>query len=145
MKTYKGTAKVKDDSTYVYKGHTLEITGIYIDYKNGKGVGIYADGTREYKLNLKGTEFHGKYGTMTVIHDSHLEDIELYETIELPLSEEETLALIDYTTNFIHLDSPQILAGFIQANTKKSVLPIPDLTSLYSDKEWEKQNKQIKL
>ncbi len=75
MKTYKGTCKVKDDSTYIYKGKTFEITGVYMEYKNGNGVGVLADGTRDYKLSLKGTEFEGKYGNMTVIHDRHLETL----------------------------------------------------------------------
>lgn len=124
MKTYKGTAKVKDDSTYIYRGHTLEIAGLYVEYQDGKGHKNLPDGSREYKISLVGTEFFDKYGAFTGLLCKHLENIELYETIELPLTEQETLDLIDYTTNFIYLDSPEILAGFIEANTKKSVLPI---------------------
>lgn len=141
MKTYKGTAKVKDDSTYVYKGHTLEITGVYIDYKNGNGNGVYADGTREYNLSLIGTPFEGKqYGTGTVIHDKELEDIKLVETISLPLTQEEIYELIEFTTDNIYNSNEDILRMFIETNTKESVLPIPDPTTLYNDEEWEKRN-----
>lgn len=141
MKIYKGTAKIKDNSTYVYKGHTLEITGVYMEYKNGKGMGVYADGSREYKLSLKGTKFEENYGTMSIIHDNHLENIELFETIELPLTEEETLQLIDFTSEQCYsLTNDKILEAFIKENTNQSVLPIPDLTTLYSEEEWKKRN-----
>lgn len=140
MKTYKGTAKVKNDSTYVYKGHTFEVTGVYLEYKNGNGNGIYADGTRDYKLSLKGTEFEGdRFGTMTVIHDSHLEDIELFETLVLPLNEQETLALIEFTRDR-NATNEDMLKYFIEENTKNSELPIPDLTTLYDEGEFRKRN-----
>lgn len=125
MKTYKGTAKVKDDSTYVYRGHTLEIVGVYSEYQDGKGHKYLPDGSRDYKISLVGTEFFDKYGKSTSILCKHLENIDLYETIELPLTEEETLDLIQFARERqISYSSEEILESFITANTKKSVLPI---------------------
>ncbi len=147
MKTYKGTAKVKDDSTYVYKGHTLEVTGVYMEYKNGNGNGVFPDGAREYKLNLIGTEFSPKYGTMTVIDCSQLENIELFETLELPLDEAETLQLIEFSQKYdSSISSKGILEAFIFENTKQAVLPYIDLTTLYDEDEFIRRNKlKVKL
>lgn len=72
-----GLAKVKEDSNYVYKGLTLSIVGIDITFQNGNGHGSYPDGTSNYILSLKGTEFsERKY---TVIHEKYLEILELKE------------------------------------------------------------------
>lgn len=138
MKNYTGTAKVKDDSKYVYRGHTLNILGIYADYKNGNGDGVYADGTREYKLSLLGTEFEAKFGKTTVIYDNQLEDINLFETISIPLNEEEALNLIEFSKNSALDCKYKILESFIKQGSKKSVLPIPDLSTLYDDEEFNK-------
>lgn len=144
MKNYSGKAKVKEDSDFIYAGKTLDIIGVYTEYRNGSGAGCYADGTREYKLSLLGTEFEfdGKYTqTLAVIHDSHLEIIELNETVVLPLTKQETLQLIEYCkSENVSCSYNETLENFIQENTKPSVLPIPDLSTLYSDEEWDKLN-----
>ena len=73
-----GTAKVKDDSNYIYAGHTFPITGIYHIHK-GKSR-VYADGSKEYYLSLIGSEFEERNGQKqeyTVIHEKHLEIIEI--------------------------------------------------------------------
>lgn len=137
MKVITGTAKVKDDSTYVYKGHTLEVTGIYIDYKNGRGHGIFADGTREYKLNLVGTEFNPKFGTMTVIHDTHLENLDLYQTVILPLDEQETLELIEFAQNTNIEGDKNILEAYLKSQIGIHTPPIPDLSTLHTEEEYE--------
>ena len=137
MKIITGTAKVKDDSTYVYKGHTFEVLGVYMEYKNGNGSGIYADGTREYKLNLIGTEFNPKFGTMTVIHDTHLENLDLYQTVILPLDAQETLELIEFTKNTNIEGEKNILEAYLKSQIGPHTPPIPDLSTLYTDEEWE--------
>jgi hypothetical protein len=76
----KGTAKVKDDSTYVYAGFTFDVIGVY-EFHNEKELDdIYPVGSITYKLSLKGTEWD-EWG-YTVIHDSHLENIQVEGTIE---------------------------------------------------------------
>jgi|TARA_R110000824_G_scaffold105368_2_gene249276 hypothetical protein len=130
MKTHTGIAKVKEDYAIIYKGYTLPITKIKCDYKNGNGVGVYADGTREYELSLMGTPFVKSHGYKScVIHDSHLEIIELNETICLPFNVDETNRLIE----FIKEDSNRTLNDFIKVNTKRSELPTPDLSTLYEE------------
>lgn len=137
MKVITGKAKVKDDSTYVYKGHTFEVLGVYMDYKNGSGSGVYADGTREYMINLVGSEFNPKYGTRTVIHDKHLENLELYQTVKLPLDEEEILELIEFTQNTNIEGQKNILAAYLESQIGPHTPPIPDLSTLHTDEEWE--------
>lgn len=143
MKKYTGKVKVKDDSRFIYKGLTLDIIGVYIEYKNGSGMGISADGSREYRLSLEGTQWADRKNT--VIHDNELEIIELFETICLPLDKQETLELIAFTKTTNLLSDAVILDAFIHANTKKSTPPVHDLTSLYTDEEWnEKEEKESK-
>lgn len=134
MKKYSGKAKVKDDSRFIYKGLTLDIIGISIEYKNGSGVGVYADGTREYRVSLEGTQWADRKNT--VIHDKDLEILELYQTICLPFDKQETLELIEFTKTTNLLSDEAILDAFIHANTKPSTPPVPDLSSLYTDEEW---------
>lgn len=74
-----GTAKVKDDSKYIYAGHTLPITGIYCIHTRDDSP-VYPKGSKQYYLSLEGTEFEGRNGSKqgyTVIHEKHLEIIEL--------------------------------------------------------------------
>lgn len=143
MKTHSGKAKVRDDSNNIYAGNILNINSIYIEYKNGNGMGVYADGTREYKLSLIGTPFVKSHNyTMTVLHDTKLEIIELNETICAPFSEDEA----DRLVTFIQQDPNRTLEDFIKANTHPSVLPIPDLSTIFEgDEEWEKNNLKFKI
>jgi hypothetical protein len=142
MKVITGKAKVKDDSEYIYKGHTLEITGVYIEYKNGNGEGVFADGSREYKLSLIGTPFEGKHGTVTVIHDSDLDILELFQEIKLPLDADETLKLVSFAKKFDKsCNSKEILEAFLESAKGPVEAPEHDLTTLYNDVEWEKRNK----
>ena len=130
MKTYSGKAKIKEEYQHIYAGETLDITEVYIEYKNGQGMGVYADGSREYRLNLVGTkhEYDGKYhNTSTVIHDANLDIIELFETIKMPFNENETEELV----KFIKTNPDKGIVDYIKANTKESVPPVPDLTTLY--------------
>lgn len=72
-----GTAKVKDDSNYIYAGHTFPITGIYHIHKGGR---VFPDGSKDYYLSLIGSKFeerNGKKQEYTVIHEKHLEIIEI--------------------------------------------------------------------
>jgi len=143
MKTYKGTAKVKDGINSIYKGLTLPIIEVNIEYKNGRGMGVYADGSRDYRLSLLNTIFveSHKY-TNTVLHDTKLEDIQLFETITFPLSREESKELVKYIK-----DNPdKDLNDWIEGNTKPSILPEHDLSTLYErDEDWVKYNFQKKL
>ena len=71
-----GTAKVKENTKWVYAGLTLPI--IRIDSIVNNGFGIYPDGSKHYRLSLEGTSFaERKY---TVIHEKDLEIIELNVT-----------------------------------------------------------------
>ncbi len=131
MKTYIGKAKVKDNSNYIYKGLTLDIIGVYEEFKNGSGMGVFADGSRSYKLSLEGKDFQHK---TTIIHNNHLENIELFETTILPLDNDECLELIEFTLCF-HCnfwDKNQYLQKYIESKRNiKSVLPYIDYNSLY--------------
>lgn len=130
MRTHTGKAKVKDDYEIIYKGYTLDILGVYIDYKNGNGMGVYADGTREYKLSLKGTPFPKSHNyNTTVIHDSHLEILELNEATVFPLDESEANRLVDY----IKSNPLSNIDGFLESERRPSTAPTPDLTTLYDD------------
>lgn len=72
-----GTVKVKDSSSYKYRGLVLPIIGINCIYTNPAYADIYPIGSIEYKLSLVDTEWADhKY---TIIHDSHLEDIQITE------------------------------------------------------------------
>ena len=77
---WKGRAKVKEDTKWIYKGCELQIIELYTTHKNGYGV--YPDGTREFRLSLIGTKFENRNGqrqTTTVIPETDLEIIELEE------------------------------------------------------------------
>ena len=76
-----GTAKVKDDSKYRYKGLTLNIVGVYIHHMDELCHDIYTLGTVTYRLSLEGTEWGDKQRT-TVLHDSELEDIKTDGSVE---------------------------------------------------------------
>lgn len=85
MKGLSGKAKVKDDSTYRYRGLTLPIIGIYMVHNNPAYADIYPVGSVEYKLSLVGTEWEHEYSegnAYTVIHEIHLENIEFEGTVE---------------------------------------------------------------
>ncbi len=74
---YTGKAIVKSSTIgqkWRYDGHTLNIIGLSM--VNVNGYGVYPDGTREFKLSLKGTEweYDGQY---TVIAETDLEILEL--------------------------------------------------------------------
>lgn len=137
MKVITGTAKVKDDSTYVYKGHTFEVLGVYMEYKNGNGSGVYADGTCEYFINLVGTPFNPQYGTRTVIHSKHLENLDLHQTAKLPLDEDEILELIEFAKNTNVEGEKNILEAYLESQIGPHTPPIPDLSTLRTDEEWE--------
>lgn len=144
MKIITGKAKVKDDSTYIYKGHTLEVTGVYIEYKNGNGHGVYADGSREYKVSLIGTPFEEKYKG-TVIHDKHLENLELYQEVVLPLDEQETLELIAFAKPYDLTPEDEILKLFLESKKGPHTPPTQDLDSLYDEEEWKRRNLTVKV
>lgn len=141
MKIYKGTAKVKEDSGYVYAGHTFNIDDVYMEYKNGSGNGVIPDGSRDYKLNLINTPFEGDFGKMTVINCKYLEITRLVQTIVLPFDEQEVLELIEYTTDNIRNSNEDILSEFIHLNTKDSPLPEIDYTTIYDEEEFFRRNK----
>ncbi len=58
MKAYRGTAKVKDTSNYVYAGHTFEVIGLYKETK----IMVKGDCSKDYQINIEGTEFQEKFG-----------------------------------------------------------------------------------
>jgi len=72
---YRGRAIVKNKD-YRYYGLELEIIGLSFIHKNGNGV--FQDGTREFKLSLKNTEWE-KEQSYTVLPETYLEILELYE------------------------------------------------------------------
>lgn len=138
MKNITGTATIKPDSKYIYKDAILEITGVYIEYKNGNGAGVYPDGSREYKISLIGTPFVDVVkANGTVIHDSHLENIQLRETTELPLDKDETLELINFTKSLTDKSDSEILELFLKSKELPHTPPNQDTTSLYSDEEFK--------
>ena len=136
MKKFTGKAKVKVDSTWIYGGSTLDIMG-YLEYRNGSGEGVYADGSRDYRLSLENTMFKTTHGSMTIIPCSDLEVIELFEEIILPLSESETLELIEMVktiskiTPSANISNETLLRHFISISKKSSELGKPDLSTLY--------------
>ena len=79
-----GTVKVKEDSSYIYKGATLKILGIYMVHREYEWESPFKPGSVEYKLCLKGTEWEARYQTApyTIIHENHLEDIKVEGTLE---------------------------------------------------------------
>lgn len=141
MKLITGTANVKKTSKYLYKGLTLEILGIYIEYKNGNGCGVYPDGAREYKVLVPG-KYAEKIGANTsVINDKELEDFVLYQEIVLPLDEDESLQLIQFATNCdADMTDKEILDAFIESMKRPHTPPEHDLSTLYTDEEWEAKN-----
>lgn len=73
---YSGRAVVKNDSVLSGVGiPELPIIGLYMTYKNGNGHGIFPDGSREFKLSLKGTKW--EKDVYTVIHEKDLNILEL--------------------------------------------------------------------
>lgn len=124
--------------------HPMEVValcGILASYNGNwfRAYGGYSDGSREYKINLVGTEFE-HVAKATVIHDMHLEDIELFQTLVMPLDELETLELIEFTKNSALDSKNEILEAFISENTKPSTLPIQDLTTIYDETEFNRRN-----
>lgn len=79
-----GTVKVKDDSSYIYKGATLKILGIYMVHKEYAWESPFKPGSVDYKLCLKGTEWESRYpkSPYTIIHENHLEDIKVEGNLE---------------------------------------------------------------
>jgi len=144
MKKYTGTCRVKDDSNWIYKGSILPLIG-FKEYKNGSGMGVHADGSREYMLDLIGTKFNEEHGwKSTLICDSDLINIELFEEVALPLNEEECLLLIEYAVDCnIRTPYSEILQNFLEDSKKPSILPTPDLSTLYSDEEWKLKNEKL--
>lgn len=136
MKGYTGTVKVKNDSSYIYKGKTFKILGIYQEYKNSSGMGVFPDGARSYILCLEGTGFEYK---STVIDDKYLENIELFECIELPLDENEALLFAEWINDSPITDVKVLLNGFLKNSQKKSIIPKHNLNTLYSDDEFERR------
>lgn len=137
MKKVTGKAKFKKSSTYVYakSENVFDIVGIYIEYKNGRGMGVFADGEREYKINLVGTEFEEKYGKQTVIACRELEIIELNQVTEFPLNSEESLRLLDFVSkNSLKIHTKEkMLEAFLESEKRKSELPFIDLSTIYED------------
>lgn len=133
MKKYTGKAKVKEDTTWIYAGHTLDIIG-FREEKNGSGQGVIADGARQYVLSLEGTDF--KY-SCTHIYCHDLEVLELFEEIILPLTDDETLELVGYCRDLRFTKSDaEILEDFLKRSHKASELSTPDLSTLYTEEEW---------
>lgn len=81
-----GLAKVKEDTSYIYAGYELIITGVYMTYKDGKGFDIFPDGSRMLILSLKDTEWEGRHtGDYTIIHEKDLEIIKDIEPHPKPV------------------------------------------------------------
>lgn len=137
MKNITGTATLKPESNYIYKDVVLKITGVYVEYKNGNGAGVYPDGSREYNISLIDTPFVDVVKVnATVIHDSHLENIQLRETTELPLDKDETLELINFSKSLSDKSDSEILDLFLKSKELPHTPPSQDTTSLYSDEEF---------
>jgi hypothetical protein len=131
MKIITGKAKVKDTSDYIYKGLVLDIIGAYIQYKNGSGMGVYPDGSTDFRLSLEGYDFGYK---TTVINDYfHLDILELRQTIVLPFDLQESTLLVQFTKENQHLADNEVITEFIKKESKQIPHPIYDLTSLYDD------------
>lgn len=65
--------KVKEDSTWIYKGHTFKIIEVYM-IQSGKW-GVYEKGSMDLRLDLRGTEFEFRNNsrqTSTVINTKDL-------------------------------------------------------------------------
>lgn len=142
MKIITGIARVKPESNYIYKDFDLKITGISQEYRNGSGQGIYPDGSREYRICLRNTPFQERVkASSTVIHDKELDILELFETIELPLNENETLELINFSKNHSSENDNEILKLFLKSKTGQHTPPKQDPLSIYSDEEYEEARK----
>jgi len=115
MKNLTGKARYKKESNYIYNDESNYVFD------------IMQSGFSEYRLNLVGTPWEFMNGesrrTSTVTHGSHLIILELYQTMTLPLTEEETHQLVVY----IKEDSTRTLQDFLDANSKPSAFPIIDL------------------
>lgn len=141
MKKFTGKAKVKEDTTWIYSGSTLDIIG-YMEHRDGSGMGVYADGSREYRLSLVGTMFEMVYGKSTVIPCTHLDILELNEEIIMPLTESESLDLINYVDSVnkispnVHATNKEFLAEFLEKSKKPSKLGELDLSTIYTEEEW---------
>jgi len=145
MKTYSGSAKVKENSNWVYKGATLPITEIYFDYKNGNGNGVFPDGSREYRLDITNHPFGIENGyKSTVIHDKDLENIKLFETICLPFDKGEIFDFAEYCQVNVGQTIEYLLDNFIKLHTKPSILPTPDMTTVYDNEEFERRYQSLK-
>jgi len=131
MKVITGKARYKKESRFIYNTDEkliFDITKVYITTTAKSCVGVYPVGSREYRLSLVGTEWDdsdGKYKKDTVCHDSELIILELYETVTLPLTDEECYKLVD----FIKEDSTRVLQDFLDANIRVSNFPIIDLST----------------
>ncbi len=72
MIEFETIAKIKEDSTMIYKGLELPILGLYMTYEDG--LGVYPDGTRVFDLCLKGTTFVKSHGyEFAVIEETRFE------------------------------------------------------------------------
>lgn len=67
-----GKATVKADSKFRYKGLELDIIALHNVYDGFNSV--YPDGTREFRLSLKGTQWENEQ-TFTVMTELELENI----------------------------------------------------------------------
>lgn len=88
-KHYTGKATVKSDSTWRYKGLTLDIVELYMTYNNYPEV--YPIGTRVFKLSLKGTQWFDEQ-EYTFIPETDLENVEAEEDITKRLYSHEAVS-----------------------------------------------------
>ncbi len=131
MKIITGKAKVKETSEYIYKGLTLDIVEAYTKYKNGSGMGVFPDGSTDFRLSLEGYGFGYK---TTIINDYfHLDILELRQTLVLPFDLEESMLLVQFTKENPHLTDNEVITEFIKKESKQIPHPVYDLTSLYDD------------
>lgn len=73
----------------------------------------------------------------TILEDKHLENIELVECIELPFTKEETLSFAEFCNQNYVQDADMLLVTFLANSKKMSIIPKHDLTTIYTDSEWE--------
>lgn len=81
--SYTGKAKVKENTDWIYAGHTLPIIGVYCIHNHERS-SAFPRGSKSYRLSLEGTEFKYKE---TVIHEKDLEILEL-EMVDLNKEEQ---------------------------------------------------------
>lgn len=127
--TVTGKAKFKKDSKYIYndgKDTEYEILGVYMTWPH--------DGSRDFILNLSGTDFEGRYkSNTTVISEKCLEFTELNTVTIFPLDEEESMRLLEFCdTNSELLTSEtkstplrEIMQAFLASEKKTTVIDSP--------------------